>query len=271
MNSIKLSSGYEMPVLGLGTWQLQGQTCKEAVKKAIKLGYNHIDTAWIYENQREIGTALKEIKADRSKIFITSKVWRDNLKYQDVLDQCQETLNQLQTNYLDLYLIHWPNKSISIKETFDAFKKLIEEKRGRSIGISNFTIPLIKEALRATNTPITVNQVEYHPYLNQEELLKFCKQNNIVITAYSPLARGKVLDDLLLNEIAKAHKKTVSQIALRWLLQKGIIVIPKASSEAHLKENLDIFNFELSREEIELIDSIKKKQRLVNPSFAEFN
>ena len=122
MNSIKLSSGYEMPVLGLGTWQLQGQTCKEAVKKAIKLGYNHIDTAWIYENQREIGTALKEIKADRSKIFITSKVWRDNLKYQDVLDQCQETLNQLQTNYLDLYLIHWPNKSISIKETFDADK-----------------------------------------------------------------------------------------------------------------------------------------------------
>ena len=146
MDTIKLISGHEIPVLGLGTWQLQGIKCKEAVKTALKLGYNHIDTAWIYDNQKEIGLALQESKIPRKKLFITSKVWRDELRYKDVLSQCDENLKQLQTDYLDLYLIHWPNAGIPMEETFRALHELLKKGKVKSIGVSNFTINHLKEA-----------------------------------------------------------------------------------------------------------------------------
>ena len=238
MQTVKLSSGYEMPILGLGTWQLTGKKCKEAVKKAIELGYRHIDTAWIYENQEEIGDAIKESKIKREKLFVTSKVWTDNLKYNEVLEQCDETLSQLKLNYLDLYLIHWPNRDVPLEETFRALKRLVNDKKVRSIGISNFNIGRVKEAKEKSEIPVSVNQVKYHPYLNQESLLEECRKNKIALTAYSPLARGKIANDKTLKDIAEKHNKTVSQISLRWLLQKNIIVIPKASSEKHLRENM---------------------------------
>ena len=271
MQTIKLSSGYEIPILGLGTWQLTGKKCKESVKKAIHLGYRHIDTAWIYDNQEEVGKGIRESGIARKKLFITSKVWTDNLEYESVLEQCEETLSQLNLDYLDLYLIHWPNINIPLEETFRAFKKLVDEEKVKSIGISNFNTERVKEATEKSKVPISVNQVEYHPYLNQENLLKICKENKIILIAYSPLARGKILDDPILIKIANEVDKKPSQVALRWLIQKNIVVIPKASSEDHLRENMEIFDFELSREQMEEINGIQIKRRLVNPGFSEFD
>ncbi len=270
MQRIKLSSGYEIPILGLGTWQLTGKKCREAVKKAIQLGYRHIDTAWIYDNQEEVGKGIIESGIERKKLFITSKAWTDNLKYESVLEQCEETLSQLNLNYLDLYLIHWPNRNIPLEETFRAFKKLVDDGKVKSIGISNFNTERVKEAVEKSKVPISVNQVEYHPYLNQENLLKECKRNRIVLTAYSPLGRGKILDDPILIKVANEVDKKPSQVALRWLIQKNIIVIPKASSENHLRENMEIFDFELSKEQMDEINGIQIKRRLINPRFSEF-
>ena len=270
MQKLKLKSGNEIPILGLGTWQLSGKDCKEAVKKAIKLGYTHIDTALIYENQEEIGEALKEIKVDRAKLFITSKVWRDNLDYHGVLGQCDEVLYELGVDYVDLLLIHWPNSLMPMGETFKAFKELISEGKVKQIGVSNFTINHLKKAMEVSEVPITVNQVEYHPYLNQEELLNFCKKNNIILTAYSPLARGEVFKDNLLKEIAEKYNKSAAQVTLRWLIQKGIVVIPKSKNEKKIKENKEIFDFKLKREDVDKINNIKIKKRLVNPAFSEF-
>ena len=262
MKSIKLASGYEMPVLGIGTWDLTGEKCKKAVAIALKLGYTHIDTADYYHNHKEVGEVIKNF--DRKRLFITTKVQGSDLNYDNVLKECDKALRELQTNYIDLYLIHWPNSSIPIEETLKSLKKLVEDKKVRSIGISNFSVSLMKEAIKKSKIPISVNQVEYHPYLNQEALLESCKENNVVLTAYSPLARGHVLNDKLLKEIAKKYSKTISQLVLRWLVQKETIVIPKASSEIHIKENMDIFSWKISEEDMKKINSINKKERIVD-------
>lgn len=269
MQTIKLTNS-EIPQLGLGTWQLQGRKCKEAVLAALAMGYRHIDTAWVYDNQEIIGEALQEAKVSREKIFITSKVWRDHLHYLDVLEQCQETLEQLQLEYLDLYLIHWPHAHIPMSETFKALHELQQQGKLRNIGVSNFTISHLEEAQKHSRK-ISMNQVEYHPYLNQESLLEYCNKNKIKITAYSPLGRGQILHDKTLAAIAKQHNKSSAQICLRWSLQKGMVVIPKASSEHHLKTNMEIFDFSLTEKEMQQINTIAANERLVNPGFAEFD
>ena len=268
MDKIKLKSGFDMPVVGLGTWQNKGEECREAVKKAIELGYRHIDTAWVYENQKEVGEGIKESNVGREGLFITSKVWYSNLKYEEVLEQCEETLKELDLEYLDLYLIHWPNENISMEDTFRALNELVDKGKVKSIGVSNFTIDHLRKAMEFSK--ISVNQVEYHPYLNQEELLKFCKENEVVITAYSPLGHGEVLSDKVLKKIAENKGKEVAQIVLKWLVQKGMIVIPKARGEDHLKDNFEIFDFELNDKEMEKINNLDKGLRTCNPSFAEF-
>jgi len=270
MKSLTLPSGHEMPLLGLGTWQLTGIKCREAVKQALALGYRHIDTAWVYDNHEEVGKAIKESKLSRDKLFITSKVWRDNLHYNDVLVQCTQALKQLKTDYLDLYLIHWPNKNIPMQETFEALHELLQQGKILNIGVSNFTIAHLENALKLSKK-IAVNQVEFHPYLNQEELLNYCTKNKIKLTAYSPLGRGQILSDKTLTALAKAHNKSPAQVCLRWLIQKGLIVIPKASSSHHLKTNMEIFDFKLSAKETKAIDSIGIKRRFVNPGFNEFD
>ena len=186
------------------------------------------------------------------------------------MQQCDETLNQLQTDYLDLYLIHWPNNNIPMKETFQALHELQQKGKVLNIGVSNFTIGHLEQARRISKK-ISINQVEYHPYLNQEALLNYCEENKIKITAYSPLGRGKILNDKTITEIAHQHNKSPAQICLRWLLQKGMIVIPKASSSHHLKTNQEIFDFSLSSKELAAINKIGEKKRLVNPGFAEFD
>ncbi len=254
-----------IPILGLGTWDLRGNQCVETVKLALELGYTHIDTAESYNNENEIGIGIKSF--DRSKLFITSKVWPGNLKHDDVLKACDNSLNKLGTGYLDLYLIHWPSFKIPLEESLPAFNRLFDQGKIKAFGISNFTIPLVKESLEKAQLPIITNQVEFHPLLYQKELLDFCKSKNIVITAYCPVARGHVFNNKVLVDIGIKYNKTAAQISLKWLLQKGIIAIPKASSVEHLKENIDVFDFELSSDDIEKINNINEDKRLVPLGF----
>ena len=259
-----------MPALGLGTWRLNGAECKRTVLSALSMGYTHIDTAAAYDNEEDIGASLRDAPFKRTDLFITTKIWYDHLTSSGVENECLKSLKKLRTDYIDLLLIHWPNKNIPIKETLQGFAALYDKKLVRSFGVSNFSIPLLKEALEISNIPICVNQVEFHPFLNQTKLLSYCGQNNIIVTAYSPIARGKALKDPLLNEIAKECGATPIQCCLAWLRQNGIAAIPKASSETHLKENIDSLQLTLSKEQIIKIDSLDRGERLVNPEWAEF-
>lgn len=258
MKTMRLESGHAMPVLGLGTWKLRGEICKTAIKEAFQLGYTHFDTAWVYGNQREIGEALQEIGVERDQLFITSKIASDHLQHDAVLAQCDECLEQLRTDYVDLLLIHWPNEAIPLEETLSAFNKIADAGKAKSIGLSNFGIDQVERARKISEVPISVNQVKYHVRHNPADLLQHCKAHHIVLTAYSPLARGQIQGEPLLKRIAENHEKTPAQVGLRWLLQKGMVVIPKASSKAHMKENLALFDWELTAEEMSEIDNLSK-------------
>lgn len=269
MQNLSLKNGNRIPVLGLGTWELTGKKCQEAVKKALELGYRHIDTAEAYGNQREIGEAIKDF--DRDELFITSKVWREHLHFDDAFKACDETLKDLKTEYLDLYLIHWPNRSVPLTETFEALGKLVEMGKVKSVGVSNFTIHHLQDALEFADMLVNVNQVEFHPHLYQKDLLEFCKKNKIVLTAYSPIGRGNLINDQIIVKIAHEYQKTPAQICLRWGLEKGCVVIPKASSENHLRENMGIFDWKLEKEDAEKIDLLGEEMRIVERSFSDFD
>ncbi|MBU0535682.1 MAG: aldo/keto reductase, partial [Nanoarchaeota archaeon] len=260
MEYIKLKNGYQMPVIGLGTWKMKGSECINAVKTALKVGYTHIDTAEIYNNEDAVGKAIKD--SDRSKLFITSKAFHDHLHHDDVIKACNGSLKALGTDYIDLYLMHWPNKDVPMKETLTAMKELLDAEKIKSFGVSNFTIAHLKEALALDIIPINMNQVEFHPYINQKELLDFCKKNRIVITAYCPNAHGEVIDDEVLQDISKEYSKTAAQVSQRWLLQKGMIVIAKSKSEEHIKENLDMFSWKLSDKDMKKIDGLHRDYRI---------
>jgi len=252
---LKLSTGYEMPVLGLGTWEMTGQTCVNAVKEALKIGYRHIDTAEFYRNHKDIAQGIKESGVPRDEIFITSKVWSTNLSEDDVLEACEKALKELQTDYIDLYLIHWPNHRIPIEETAEAFNILLNQQKIRSAGVSNFDIRDLKMALDV-GMQISNNQIEYHPTLIRDDLKHYCEENEITVTAYSPLGHKEDLDLKEIKKIADKHDKSVAQVIIRWVIQKGLIAIPKASSPTHLKENFDVFNWKLVDEEIQTINSL---------------
>jgi len=271
MQTVKLRSGNEMPVIGLGTWQLTGEQCVTSVSEALQMGYRHIDTASGYSNHREVSAGIKASGVKREDIFVTSKVWRESLRYDDLIAECNQTLAELDTDYLDLYLIHWPNKDIPMTETFRALEKVHKDGKVRDIGVSNFTIAHVVEAIEASSVPISMNQVEYHAHLNQEDLLSECRKRGVLLTAYSPLGRGTVLKDETITSIAAGHGKEPSQVALRWLIQKGIVVIPKASSAEHIRSNFNIFDFELTADEMQQIDNIPVHQRLIDPDFGEFD
>ena len=257
MQSLKLVSGGEMPILGLGTWDLRGEGAKQAIKEALALGYTHIDTAWMYRNQREIGEALQAAKVDRSSLFITSKVWHTHLHFEGVLEQLEETIRDLHTPYVDLFLVHWPNRGVPMEETFGALQRIFEEGKARSIGVSNFEIDHLGEARSVSKIPISVNQIKYHPGAEQRDVLQWCQDHDVAVTAYSPLGKKGILKDSTLREIGRGREKTIAQVALRWLVQKGMVVIPKASSRAHLQENMDLFDWALSLGEMERIDGIR--------------
>lgn len=264
----KVAKDIAIPAVGLGTWQMKGDEGTAAVKQALELGYSHIDTAKMYHNENEVGAAIKKSTVNRDDIHLTTKIWHTDLGYDDVHAAIDDSLDRLQTDYVDLLLVHWPTDDTPIKETMRAFTEIQGEGKAKAIGVSNFTSDLLDEALDHAPS-IAVNQVEMHVYHQQHELLEYCKENDILLTAYSPLSRGRVADDPLLQEIGEKYDKTAAQVALRWLVQQeNVIAIPKAIPEELQQENLDALSFELSEHDMDEISGIEQRPKLIDPGFA---
>jgi 2,5-diketo-D-gluconate reductase B len=249
--------GEKIPLLGLGTWRLSGQECVRAVERALALGYRHIDTAQIYANEGEVGRGIRNSSVDREEIFLVTKVWTSSFSHDDVIRSTHESLKKLQTEYVDLLLMHWPNLSVPLGETLGAMTELQKEGSVKHVGVSNFSPSMVEEATE--HAIIFCNQVEYHPYTAQDELLEQAREMDYLLTAYSPVAKGRVLNDAMLKEIGEAHGKKPAQVALRWLIQQEkVAAIPKAASEDHLSSNFDIFDFELSDEEMKRVFTLRR-------------
>lgn len=257
-----LHNGLEMPWFGLGVFKVEeGQEVEASVKMAIHAGYKSIDTAAIYKNEEGVGKAIRESDVPREELFITTKVWNADQGYESTLKAFDESMEKLGLEYLDLYLVHWPVKGKYV-DTWKALEKLYKDGKVRAIGVSNFHIHHLQDVLEVAEVKPMVNQVEYHPKLSQVELLNFCKENDIQLEAWSPLMQGQLLDDKVLKEIADSHNKSVAQVILRWDLQNGVVTIPKSVKEHRIKENADIFDFELSDEEMQKIHALNENKRV---------
>lgn len=256
--------GVQVPALGLGTWELSGETCTKAVEHALALGYRHIDTAQGYDNEAQVGLGLERSGVPRDAVFLVTKVKPDNFSRDKAAPSVHESLRKLRTDYVDLLLLHWPNPEVPVEETLGALRELQDAGAVRHLGVSNFTPSQVLEARE--HADVFTDQVEYHPYLSQDRLLAQARELDYLLTAYSPVARGKVLDDPTLQEIGEAHGKTPGQVALRWLVQQDhVAAIPKAASAKNRERNLDIFDFELSDEEMARVAALDRGERLVDP------
>lgn len=256
MESITVN-GATIPKLGLGTYQLHGETCQNTVREALSVGYRHIDTAEFYNNHAAIASGIATSTVDRDEVFLTTKVWRTNLERHAVIASVQDSLDELETAYVDLLLIHWPNESVPIEETIGAMNRLQQEGQVRHIGVSNFSLPQLRAARTASETPIVTNQVKYNPSNRQDELLEYCLAEGLSLTAYSPLAKGAIVDNATLARIGQKYNKSAAQVALRWLLQQDLVLaIPKTASRDHLRANRDVFDFSLSNDEMRAIWNI---------------
>ena len=257
-----LHNGVEMPWFGLGVFKVQeGSEVIDSVKAAIKNGYRSIDTAAVYQNEEGVGQGIRESGVSREELFITSKVWNSDQGYESALQAYETSLNKLGLDYLDLYLIHWPGKN-KFKDTWKALEKLYKDGRVRAIGVSNFKVHHLEELLKDAEIKPMVNQVEYHPHLTQKDLLAFCQKEGIQLEAWSPLKQGKLLNDPNLSDIARKYGKSVAQVILRWDLQSKVVTIPKSIKEQRIIENADIFDFDLSTEDMARIDSLNKDERV---------
>ena len=258
---ITLNNGVEMPILGFGTFKMpEGKVLIQSVKKALELGYRHIDTAAYYKNEIGIGESIRQSGISRSEIFLTSKVWTSDYGYDNTLKAYETSLQRLGVDYLDLYLIHWYNAKV--KDTWRAIEKLYKEKRVRAIGVSNFHTHHLETLLGDCEIKPMVNQVEFHPRLLQIPLFEFCKQHQIQYEAYSPLMQGKIFDIPLLAEIAAKYRRTIAQIVLRWNIQMEVVTIPKSTHTERMLENLNIFDFEISENDMQAICSLDNGQRI---------
>nr|WGD95034.1 glyoxal/methylglyoxal reductase [Bacillus subtilis] len=261
-DTVKLHNGVEMPWFGLGVFKVEnGNEATESVKAAIKNGYRSIDTAAIYKNEEGVGIGIKESGVAREELFITSKVWNEDQGYETTLAAFEKSLERLQLDYLDLYLIHWPSKD-KYKDTWRALEKLYKDGKIRAIGVSNFQVHHLEELLKDAEIKPMVNQVEFHPRLTQKELRDYCKAQGIQLEAWSPLMQGQLLDNEVLTQIAEKHNKSVAQVILRWDLQHEVVTIPKSIKEHRIIENADIFDFELSQEDMDKIDALNKDERV---------
>jgi len=249
-----------MPMVGFGTYDLDGGTATESVRTALGAGYRHVDTAEGYRNERAVAEGMAG--HDREDVFLTSKVLPSNLHYESVLEACEASLERLGTDYLDLYLVHWPNPAISLRGTLAAMERLHEEGTVRNVGVSNFSRYQLMFARRVCDVPIAVNQVEFHPWLYQADLLEHCEENDVVVTAAAPLARTELFEDSVLRDVAEEYGRSPAQVALRWQLQKGVVTIPKSSTPEHIRANHDIFDWELAPEDAERIDDIDTQRRV---------
>ncbi|SNR25013.1 Aldo/keto reductase [Maribacter sedimenticola] len=259
--SFTLHNGVKMPYLGLGTYQADNeQEVVEAVKKAIEIGYRHIDTAAIYQNEEGVGKGLRESKVDRSELFVVSKVWNNDQGYESTIKAFEQSLERLGLDYLDLYLIHWPVRG-KYTETWKALEYLYNQKRIRAIGVSNFLQHHLEDILEDCTVVPMVNQMEFHPHVVQQDLIDFCSAYAIQYESWSPFMQGEVFKLEICNELAKKYAKSVAQVILRYNLQKGIVAIPKSVHAERIKSNADIFDFELSKEDIAYLDSLENGKR----------
>jgi 2,5-diketo-D-gluconate reductase B len=259
--------GVQVPALGFGTWPLKGDECREAVRDALAAGYRHVDTARMYGNEEEVGKGMQEGGVPREHVFLTTKLWYTELTRGKVVDSLHSSLRRLQTEYVDLLLVHWPSFDVPLAETMEAMTGLQREGKVRQVGVSNFPPDLLKEALGYA--PIFCNQVEYHPFLAQTPLLDVCRQNDVLLTAYSPIAHGAVMEEPVLGDIGRKYGKSPVQVTLRWLVQQPhVAAIPKAASPDRRRQNFDIFDFELTPEEMEQIFRLDQGKRLINPHHA---
>lgn len=261
-----LNNGVKMPWLGLGVFKVEeGPELVNAVKTAIKHGYRSIDTAAIYGNEEGVGKGiqegLKEAGISREDLFVTSKVWNEDLGYESTLAAYETSLKKLGLDYLDLYLIHWPVEG-KYKDAWRALETLYKEGRVKAIGVSNFQVHHLEDLMKDAEIKPVINQVELHPRLTQKELKAFCQDNNIQLEAWSPLMQGQLLDNEVLKEIAAKHNKSVAQVIVRWDLQNGVMTIPKSTKEHRIVENVDLFDFELTQEELEVIDGLNQNHRV---------
>ncbi|AMT97924.1 MULTISPECIES: aldo/keto reductase [Psychrobacter] len=262
-----------IPVLGLGTWQSTGQDCVAVVKKALEMGYEHIDTAQAYDNEKEVGQGIKQSGVARDKFFLTTKIFPDDMKFQPekLAEAAKRSLENLDTDYVDLLLLHWPDDRVPLSETIPALCELQKQGLTRHIGVSNFNIADIIEAEKHADVPIVVNQVEFHPFIKQNTLQTFLNNHHILLEAYSPLARGDVFDNDIIKEIADKHKVTPAQISLAWILSdKHRVAIPKTSNPDHLQGNLDAIKVELSADELDKLGSLARSdgRKIEHPDYS---
>jgi 2,5-diketo-D-gluconate reductase B len=265
----KVVRGIKVPEVGLGTHRLYSRECTQTVREALDLGYRHIDTAQMYKNEKEIGQAIRKSPVDREDVFLTTKVWHTNLAHDELLQSVEESLQALDTPYVDLLLIHWPPAQVPLERSFEAMMTLRDQGKVSNIGVSNFTVPLLKKSIEEFGVPVFCNQIEFHPFLHPFDILDYSYEHEFLVTAYSPLAQGQVAEHEVLRSIAAEYDKSPAQIAIRWLIeQENVVAIPKATGNEHLRENIDIYDFQLSDEHFEQIDELEGNLRLVNPSFA---
>ncbi|MCG3808220.1 aldo/keto reductase [Psychrobacter sp. Ps4] len=271
--NIRTAGQANIPVLGLGTWQSTGQDCVDVVSQALKMGYEHIDTAQAYGNEKEVGQGIKQSGVSRDKFFLTTKIFPDDMKFEPekLIAAAKRSLADLDTDYVDLLLLHWPDDRVPLSETIPALCELQKQGLTRHIGVSNFNIANIIEAEKYADVPIVVNQVEFHPFIKQKTLQTFLNNHHILLEAYSPLARGDVFDNEIIKEIADKHNVTPAQISLAWILaDKHRIAIPKTANPDHLQGNLDAINVQLSAYEIEKISSLARAdgRKIKHPDYS---
>lgn len=255
------ASGVEIPLLGFGTWQLEPADARRMVAEALRVGYRHIDTAWIYRNEQAVGQGIADAVAEgvvtRDDVFVTTKIWVEHFQHDSLLKQAEESAAALGLTP-DLLLLHWPKPTPALAETIGALNAARERGFTRNIGLSNFPSTLFRQAAALSDAPLVTNQVEYHPYLSQKTLIATAAELSSSITAWSPLAQGQIADDAVIGAIAAAHGKTPGQITLRWIIQQGVVAIPRTVKESRARENFDIFDFELSADEMARIHALAR-------------
>lgn len=259
-----------IPQLGFGTFRLTGDTVKKAVASALEIGYRHIDTAQIYGNEKEVGEAIHSSGIPRKDLFITTKVWLDNLSGSKVIDSIEESLDKLKTDYVDLILVHWPHPEIPMEEYFPEMIQAKKMGLVKSIGVSNFTIPLLEKARLFLGTDMVLmnNQIEVHPYLPNNTLIDYCLKLGVSVTAYMPLVQGKILGEPILKNIALKYGKSEAQIVIAWLLSRGLIVIPASTNPHHQQANFEAQKIQIELDDIKQIERLKNGFRLAAPPFA---
>jgi 2,5-diketo-D-gluconate reductase B len=263
------ANGANIPLVGLGTWELRGRTCARIVEQALRLGYRAIDTAEMYGNEREVGDGLRASGVKRGEVFVTTKIWPDHYTPRELERAARDCLVRLRLSEVDLLLLHWPNSRVPLAETIGALCKVKRDGLARHIGVSNFTLALIDDARAAASEPLVCDQVECHVFLDQSKLIAGCRKQGMAVVAYSPLARGDMRRDPALADVAAAHGKTAAQICLRFLVQQDIVVIPRTSKLERLSENAALFDFTLSDAEMREIAALASRDgRLIDWSYS---